>query len=44
MAQMMVSMIGPRKTEPALALGTLLPPEEALSVGLVDDIIVPYTQ
>lgn len=43
MAQMMVSTIGPRKTELALALGTLFPPEQALSVGLVDDI-VPHQQ
>ena len=41
---MMVSTIGPRKTELALALGTLFPPEDALSVGLVDDIIVPHPQ
>ena len=41
---MMVITIGPRKTELALALGTLFPPEEALSVGLVDDIIVPHPQ
>ena len=44
MAQMMVSTIGPRKTELALALGTLFPPEEAFLVGLVNDIIAPHPQ
>jgi 3,2-trans-enoyl-CoA isomerase len=39
MAQMMVSTIGTRKTELALALGTLFPPQEALAVGLVDSIV-----
>lgn len=39
MAQMMVSTIGTRKTELALALGTLFPPHEALAVGLVDNVI-----
>jgi 3,2-trans-enoyl-CoA isomerase len=43
MGQLLVRTIGFRQAELALALGTLFPPEQALSVGLVDDI-VPHQQ
>jgi len=39
MGQLLVRTIGYRQAELALALGTLFPPEEALEVGLVDDVV-----
>ena len=39
MVQLMVRTIGFRPAERALALGTLYPPSEALSAGVVDDVI-----
>mmetsp|Transcript_6586 Transcript_6586/g.16260 ORF Transcript_6586/g.16260 Transcript_6586/m.16260 type:complete len:139 (+) Transcript_6586:2279-2695(+) len=41
MGQLLVRTIGFRQAELALALGTLFPPNEALAVGLVDDIVPP---
>lgn len=43
MGQLLVRTIGFRQAELALALGTLFPPERALSIGLVDDV-VPHQQ
>lgn len=40
MGQLLVRTIGYRQAELALALGTLFPPDKALSVGLVD-VVVP---
>jgi len=39
MGQLLVRTVGFRQAELALALGTLFPPEQALAVGLVDDIV-----
>lgn len=39
MGQLLVRTIGYRQAELALALGTLFPPEEALKIGLVDDVV-----
>ena len=39
MVQLMVRTIGFRQAERALALGTLYPPSEALSAGVVDDVV-----
>ena len=39
MGQLMVRTIGFRQAERALALGTLFPPDQALKVGLVDDVV-----
>mmetsp|Transcript_5591 Transcript_5591/g.12177 ORF Transcript_5591/g.12177 Transcript_5591/m.12177 type:complete len:334 (-) Transcript_5591:161-1162(-) len=39
MGQMLVRTIGNRQAELALAMGTMFPPEEALGVGLVDEIV-----
>ena len=43
MGQLLVRTIGFRQADLALALGTLFPPERALSIGLVDDV-VPHQQ
>jgi len=40
----MVSTIGLRKAELAMQLGKLFPPEEALEVGLVDELVVSNEQ
>mmetsp|Transcript_20795 Transcript_20795/g.35708 ORF Transcript_20795/g.35708 Transcript_20795/m.35708 type:complete len:336 (-) Transcript_20795:1334-2341(-) len=39
MGQLLVRTIGFRQAELALAMGTLFPPEEALAVGLVDNVV-----
>ncbi len=39
MGQLLVRTIGFRKAELALAMGTLFPPQDALEVGLVDEIV-----
>ena len=39
MGQLLVRTIGFRKAELALAMGTLFPPNSALEIGLVDEII-----
>ena len=39
MAQLLIRTIGFRKAEEALSLGTLFSPEEALEVGLVDQLV-----
>lgn len=44
MGQLMISTIGLRKAELSMQLGQLFPPEEALEVGLVDEIVVSNEQ
>ena len=39
LAQLMIRTIGFRKAERALSIGTLFTPEEALSIGLVDEVV-----
>eukprot|EP00571_Detonula_confervacea_P016831 CAMPEP_0172299972 /NCGR_PEP_ID=MMETSP1058-20130122/2161_1 /TAXON_ID=83371 /ORGANISM="Detonula confervacea, Strain CCMP 353" /LENGTH=321 /DNA_ID=CAMNT_0013009607 /DNA_START=72 /DNA_END=1037 /DNA_ORIENTATION=+ len=39
MGQLLVRTIGFRQAELALAMGTLFPPDQALAVGLVDDVV-----
>eukprot|EP01083_Nonionella_stella_P000568 1611_1 len=40
MGQMLVRTIGCRNAELALAMGTMFSPDEALRIGLVDDVVV----
>ena len=42
--QLMISTIGLRKADLAMQLGQLFSPEEALEVGLVDEIVAPDEQ
>lgn len=39
MGQLLVRTVGFRQAELALAMGTLFPPDEALEVGLVDEVV-----
>jgi Delta3-Delta2-enoyl-CoA isomerase len=40
LAQQYIDVIGKRQAELALLLGTLFPPQRALQIGLVDDLVV----